>query len=45
MFEVEAGDREPGTIAQIVLPGYAYHERLLRPAFVALAKADTDRPD
>jgi molecular chaperone GrpE len=45
MFEVEAGDREPGTIAQIVLPGYAYHERLLRPAFVAIAKADTDRPD
>jgi molecular chaperone GrpE len=45
MFEVEAGDREPGTIAQIVLPGYAYHERLLRPAFVALAKADSDRPD
>jgi molecular chaperone GrpE len=45
MFEVEAGGREPGTIAQIVLPGYAYHERLLRPAFVALAKADTDRPD
>jgi molecular chaperone GrpE len=44
MFEVEAGDREPGTIAQIVLPGYAYHERLLRPAFVAIAKADTDRP-
>ena len=44
MFEVEAGDREPGTIAQIVLPGYTYHERLLRPAFVAIAKADTDRP-
>jgi molecular chaperone GrpE len=45
MFEVEAGDREPGTIAQVMLPGYAYHERLLRPAFVAIAKPDTDRPD
>jgi molecular chaperone GrpE len=45
MFVVQAGDREPGTIAQIVLPGYAYHERLLRPAFVAIAKPDTDRPD
>jgi molecular chaperone GrpE len=45
MFEVEAADREPGTIAQIVLPGYAYHERLLRPAFVAIAKPDADRPD
>jgi molecular chaperone GrpE len=45
MFELEAADREPGTIAQIVLPGYAYHERLVRPAFVAIAKPDADRPD
>jgi molecular chaperone GrpE len=45
MFVVDAGDYEPGTIAQIVLPGYAYHERLLRPAFVGIAKNDPDRPD
>jgi molecular chaperone GrpE len=47
MFEVELDDHEPGTIAEIVLPGYAYHERLLRPAFVAIAKPErgTDRPD
>lgn len=45
MFVVDAGDYEPGTIAQIVLPGYAYHERLLRPAFVGIARDDTRRPD
>ena len=45
MFVADAGDYEPGTIAQIVLPGYAYHERLLRPAFVGIAGDDTRRPD
>ena len=46
MFEVALDDYEPGTIAEIVLPGYAYHDRLVRPAFVAIAKADADqRPD
>jgi molecular chaperone GrpE len=47
MFEVALDDYEPGAIAEIVLPGYAYHERLLRPAFVAIAKPErgTDRPD
>lgn len=45
MFVADAGDYEPGTIAQIVLPGYAYHERLLRPAFVGIARDDTRRPD
>jgi molecular chaperone GrpE len=39
MFEVEGGECPPGTIAQVVLPGYAYHERLLRPAFVGVAKS------
>jgi molecular chaperone GrpE len=38
MFEVEGSGCEPGTIAQVVLPGYAYHERLLRPAFVGVAR-------
>jgi molecular chaperone GrpE len=37
MFEVDGSEWEPGTIAQIVLPGYADHERLIRPAFVAVA--------
>ena len=38
MFEVEGSERAPGTIAQVVLPGYAYHERILRPASVGVAK-------
>jgi molecular chaperone GrpE len=37
MFEVEDSQCEPGTVAQVVLPGYAYHERLIRPAFVGVA--------
>ena len=39
IFEVEGSERAPGTIAEVVLPGYAYHERLLRPAFVGVAKS------
>jgi molecular chaperone GrpE len=38
MFEVEGTEQAPGTIAQVVLPGYAYHDRLLRPALVGVAK-------
>jgi molecular chaperone GrpE len=38
MFEVEDSQYEPGTIAQVILPGYVYHERLLRPAFVGVAR-------
>jgi molecular chaperone GrpE len=44
MFEVEGTACEPGTIAQVVLPGYAYHERLLRPAFVGVAKQGSQPP-
>ena len=44
MFEVEGSGCEPGTIAQVVLPGYAYHERLLRPAFVGVAKQGSRPP-
>lgn len=44
MFEVEGSECEPGTIAQVVLPGYAYHERLLRPAFVGVAGRSPGRP-
>ena len=40
MFEVEGSECEPGTIAQVVLPGYAYHERLIRPAFVGVARTE-----
>jgi molecular chaperone GrpE len=44
MFEVDGSEFEPGTIAQMVLPGYAYHERLIRPAFVGVARKDAQRP-
>jgi molecular chaperone GrpE len=44
MFEVDGSEWEPGTIAQIVLPGYAYHERLIRPAFVGVARTPDERP-
>ena len=44
MFEVEDSRCGPGTIAQMVLPGYAYHERLIRPAFVGVARQGSGRP-
>jgi len=44
MFEVEQSQCEPGTIAQMVLPGYAYHERLIRPAFVGVASQGSRQP-
>jgi molecular chaperone GrpE len=49
LFEVEGSDCPAGTVAEILLPGYAYHERLLRPALVGVAKSRAaqtpDRPD
>jgi len=44
MFEVDGSECEPGTIAQMVLPGYAYHERLIRPAFVGVCQISRRRP-
>jgi molecular chaperone GrpE len=44
MFEIEDSGCEPGTIAQVILPGYAYHERLLRPAFVGVARQSSGEP-
>ncbi|MFQ5938599.1 MAG: nucleotide exchange factor GrpE [Alphaproteobacteria bacterium] len=38
MFEVEDADKPAGTIVQILEPGYLIHDRLLRPAMVAVAK-------
>jgi molecular chaperone GrpE len=38
LLVVEDADRETGTVAQLLQPGYIYHERLLRPALVAVAK-------
>lgn len=39
MFEVPTADALPGTIVQVVEPGYMIHDRLLRPARVGVAKA------
>lgn len=39
MFEVETDDQPPGTVAQVVQPGYVIADRLLRPAMVGVAKA------
>jgi molecular chaperone GrpE len=39
MLEVETGDYPPGTIAQVMQPGYVIADRLLRPALVGVAKA------
>jgi molecular chaperone GrpE len=39
MFEVPGAPQPPGTIAQVLQPGYVMHDRLLRPALVGIAKA------
>lgn len=41
MFEVEATDKAPGTIVQVLQTGYKIADRLLRPALVGTAKAPT----
>jgi molecular chaperone GrpE len=38
MFEVESTEQPPGTVVQVLQPGYTIAERLLRPALVAVAK-------
>jgi molecular chaperone GrpE len=39
LFEVPTAEKPPGTVMQVLAPGYVIHERLLRPAMVAVAKA------
>ena len=41
MFEVERSSYPPGTVAQILQPGYVQHDRLLRPALVGVATGRT----
>jgi molecular chaperone GrpE len=38
MFEVDDTGQPAGTIVQVLQPGYVMHDRLLRPAMVAVAK-------
>ncbi len=43
LFEVEQSDYPPGAIAELLLPGYTYHQRLLRPALVGVADGEHPR--
>ena len=45
IFEVEHGDRPPGTIVEVLQPGYVLHDRLLRPAMVGVAKGNAAEPE
>lgn len=38
MFEVEDSSKAPGTVVQVLAPGYVLHDRLLRAAMVGVAK-------
>jgi molecular chaperone GrpE len=38
MFEMDNTGQPAGTIVQVLQPGYVIHDRLLRPAMVAVAK-------
>ena len=40
ILEVIDSDCPPGTIAEVIQPGYTYHDRLLRPALVGVARID-----
>lgn len=37
LFEVAESEYPPGSVAEVILPGYTYHQRLLRPALVGVA--------
>lgn len=39
IFEVPTAEEPPGTVVQVLAPGYVIHDRLLRPAMVGVAKA------
>ena len=38
MFEVPTDEVEPGTVVEVIQPGYQLHDRLLRPAMVGVSK-------
>jgi molecular chaperone GrpE len=39
IYEAERADEPPGTIVEVLQPGYVLHDRLLRPAMVGVARA------
>jgi len=47
MFEVTDSGQPAGTVAQVLQPGYALHDRVLRPALVGVAAGEgkTDQPN
>ena len=45
IFEVENTGQPPGTVVQVLQPGYVMHDRLLRPAMVGVAKSEPPPPD
>ena len=45
MFEVPDTDQPPGTVVQMLQPGYLLHGRLLRPARVGVAKGRSEEPE
>jgi len=45
MFEVEKSGQPAGSIVQVLQNGYQMHDRLLRPALVGVAKAETQPKD
>jgi len=42
--QVESAEAEPGTVVQLFQPGFVIHDRLLRAAMVAVAKAPAGQP-
>jgi molecular chaperone GrpE len=44
MLEIATSEHPPGTIAQVMQPGYVIADRLLRPALVGVAKAPPAEP-
>jgi len=43
MFEVPGTEHPTGTIVQVMQPGYALGDRLLRPALVGVAKSPPEQ--
>ncbi len=43
--QVETAEHPAGTVIQVIQSGYVIHDRLLRPAMVAVSKAPTDAPE
>jgi len=45
IFETERPDQPSGSVVEVLQPGYALHDRLLRPAMVGVAKGGPRPPE